>query len=156
MAVYYLQLQYVQTFHDIKHFNMKPHWSEVNTVWIPKLELSWTLKRTIQKWLSSWYSVNQSHETFKEMAVTHKTHTFTNPKSWVFCFGCTLLNETTMSLQNTFSVENATLIIRCVDVWFVCDCFHALCVKPCNKIFPLSFWVPLRSIFPSLMKYCRV
>lgn len=33
-AVSYLQ-HYVHMFHDIKHFNMKPHWTERNTVWTP-------------------------------------------------------------------------------------------------------------------------
>lgn len=36
-AVSYLQLRSVQMFHDIKHFNMKPHWNERSTVWTVKL-----------------------------------------------------------------------------------------------------------------------
>lgn len=32
-AVYYLQLQYVQSFHNIKHLNMKPDWSQRSKVW---------------------------------------------------------------------------------------------------------------------------
>ncbi len=88
-AVCFLQLQYVQTFHNIKHFNMKSHGCERSTIWTLKVELICThnKKHTIQKLMCSWYSVTRSHETLRNGTVAHKTHTFTNPKSRVSCFG---------------------------------------------------------------------
>lgn len=144
-ALCYLQLQYVQTFHNIKHLNKKPHWSERSTVWTLKLELSSTLKHTIQKWVSSRYSVTRSHETFRNGTVTHKTHTFTNPKSWVSCFGPRLPKYATMSSLNTFSAENATMTMRCLDVWLVFFFFFMHNVQNLATVildYLFSLWVP--------------
>lgn len=78
--------------------------------------LNSTLKHTIQKWLSSRHSATPSHETFTNGTVTHKTHTFTNAKSWVSCSGFTWPNKTTKSSQNTFSAE------KCHTDQRVCGC----------------------------------
>lgn len=118
VAVYYLKLQYVQTFHNIKHFNVKPHWGERSYCLNLNSFPHWS-KQYKNDFLADTQSLD--HRRLLEMALTRHIHSQIQRVE----FPVLVLHyqtRQTVSLQNTFSAENATLIIRCVDV-VVCNLF---------------------------------